>query len=234
MAARLATASPLNPRISTSKRSVAVSVLLVAWRSSASARSSFAIPHPHLHLPEPGENLAFRKVPVANHPLPSVGQLLLGERQQVRLELRRDRGLDQPPHAGPQKLRQGVANPCWRRQRNHRIVAHVRCAPLAETVTFTTRSQQRHAARLNSSRHHFRPYLAGDPGRRYRMNLCRTLETGDAVARPDGAPEMRRRTPPSSSPIEYLAPSRMGARRSPASSPNEPRVAFRRRAIGSA
>ena len=61
-----------------------------------------------------------------------------------------DRGLDQPPCAGPQKLRQGVGNPCWRHQRNHSIVAHVRCAPLAESVTFTTRFQQRHAARLNS------------------------------------------------------------------------------------
>ena len=33
----------------------------------------------------------------------------------------------------------------------------VRCAPLAENVTFTTRFQQRHAAQLNSSVHHFRP-----------------------------------------------------------------------------
>ena len=52
-----------------------------------------------------------------------------------------------------------VGNPCWRRQRNHSIAAHVRCAPLAETVTFTTRFQQRHAARLNSSGHHLRPWL---------------------------------------------------------------------------
>ena len=85
-------------------------------------------------VPEPGENLALGKVPVANHPLPSVGQLLVNESRQVLLEPRRDRGLDQPPRAGPHKLRQRVRNPCWRRQRNHRIVAHVRCAPLAETV----------------------------------------------------------------------------------------------------
>ena len=96
-------------------------------------------------------------VAIANHPLAPVGQLLLDERRQVLIELRRNRGLDQPPRAGSQKLRQRVGNPCWRRQRNHSIVAHVRCAPLAETVTFTTRFQQRHAARLNSSRHHFRP-----------------------------------------------------------------------------
>ena len=65
----------------------------------------------HLHLPEPGENLALGKVPVANHPLASVGQLLLNEPRQVLLELRRDRGLDQPPRAGPQKLRQRVTKP---------------------------------------------------------------------------------------------------------------------------
>ena len=33
-----------------------------------------------------------------------------------------------------QKLREGVGNQRWRRQRNHSIVAHVRCALLAETV----------------------------------------------------------------------------------------------------
>ena len=63
-------------------------------------------------VPEPGENLALRKVTVANHPLPSVGQLLLNERRQVLLELRRDRRFDQLPRAGPKKLRQWVTNPC--------------------------------------------------------------------------------------------------------------------------
>ena len=56
-------------------------------------------------------------------------------------ELRRetgipDRGLDQPPRPGAHKLREGVGNQRWRRQRNHSIVAHVRCAPLAETVVY--------------------------------------------------------------------------------------------------
>ena len=52
------------------------------------------------------------EVPVAHHPLPTIGQLLVPERRQVLLELRRDRGLDQPPRPGPQKLREGVRNPC--------------------------------------------------------------------------------------------------------------------------
>ena len=55
-------------------------------------RAAACLGHPHVHLPEPGENLALGKVPVANHPLPSVGQLLLNEPRQVLLELRRDRG----------------------------------------------------------------------------------------------------------------------------------------------
>ena len=97
-------------------------------------RAAACLGHPHVHLPEPGENLALGKVTVTNHPLATVGQLLLDERRQVFLELRRDRGLDQPPRAGPKKLRERVRNPCWRPQRNHSIVAHVRCAPLAETV----------------------------------------------------------------------------------------------------
>ena len=63
-----------------------------------------------------------------------LGQLLLTGRPQVLLELRRDRGLDQPTRAGPKKLRERLRNPCWRRRRNHSIVADVRCAPLAETV----------------------------------------------------------------------------------------------------
>jgi hypothetical protein len=33
----------------------------------------------------------------------------------------------------------------------------VRCTPLVETVSFATRFQQRHTARINSSVHHFRP-----------------------------------------------------------------------------
>ena len=45
--------------------------------------------HPDVHLPEPAENLAFWKVAVATHPLATVGQLLLVERRQVFLELRR-------------------------------------------------------------------------------------------------------------------------------------------------
>ena len=98
-------------------------------------------------------------LPVANQPLPldTIGQFLVHEPRQVLLELRRDRDLDQPPRPGPQKLPEGIRNPCWRRQQNHSIVAHVRCALLAETVTFTTRIQQRHAAPFNSPVHHFRP-----------------------------------------------------------------------------
>jgi hypothetical protein len=98
-------------------------------------------------------------LPVANQPLPldTIGQFLVHEPRQVLLELRRDRDLDQPPRPGPQKLPEGLRNPCWRRQQNHSIVAHVRCAPLAETVTFATRIQQRNAAPLNSPVHHFRP-----------------------------------------------------------------------------
>ena len=120
-------------------------------------RAAACLGHPHVHLAQTGENLALGKVAVANHPLAPVGQLLLDERRQVLLELRRDRDLDQPPRPRPKKLREGIRNPCWRPQRNHSIVAHVRCAPLAETVTFQSRFQQRHAARLNSSVHHFRP-----------------------------------------------------------------------------
>ena len=90
--------------------------------------------HPHVHLPERGENLALRKVTVANHLLPSVGQLLLNERRQILLELSRDRRFDQSPCASPKMVRQGVPTPCWHRQRNHSIVAHVRCALRAETV----------------------------------------------------------------------------------------------------
>ena len=41
---------------------------------------------------------------------------------------------DQPPRPGAHKLREGVGSQRWRRQRSHGIVAHVRCAPLAETV----------------------------------------------------------------------------------------------------
>ena len=108
-------------------------------------------------VPEPGENLALGKVTVANHPLAPIGQLLLDERRQVLLQLRRDRGLDQPPRAGPQKLRQGVRNPCWRPQRNHSIVAHVCGVLLLPKPSFPTRFQQRHTAQLNSSVHHFRP-----------------------------------------------------------------------------
>ena len=93
---------------------------------------------------------------VANHsfPLDAKGQLATGEPRQIRLELRRDRGLKPPPCPGPQKLPEGVRSPYWRGQRNHGIVAHVRRAPLAETVTFRTRIQQGHAAPLDSSVHH--------------------------------------------------------------------------------
>ena len=73
----------------------------------------------------------------------------------------------------------------------------------------------------------YRDRAAGDPGRRCRMNLCRTLDTGNA-------PAMRRCAPPSPSPVEFLAPSRIGVRRSPAGSKNELHVAFDRRAIGPA
>ena len=74
-------------------------------------RAAACLGHPHVHLAHTGENLAFRKVAVANHPLAPVGQLLLDEPRQVLLELRRDRRLDQPTRAGPQKLRQRVTKP---------------------------------------------------------------------------------------------------------------------------
>ena len=90
---------------------------------------------PHVRLAEPGENLALGEMPVAHHPLAPVGELLVTERRQVLLELRPDRSLDQPPLPRSQKLREGVGSQCWRHQRDHSIVAHVRCAPLAETVS---------------------------------------------------------------------------------------------------
>ena len=102
--------------------------------SVGQSRGRAAGRRPNLHLAEPGEDFALGKVTVANHTLPSVGQLLLNERRQVLLELRGDRRFDQPPRPGPKKLREGIRNTCWRRQRNHRIVAYVRRAPLAETV----------------------------------------------------------------------------------------------------
>ena len=79
-------------------------------------RAAVRFRDPHVHLAEPGENLGLRKVPVTHHPLAPVGQLLVPERRQVLLELRRDHGLDQPPRPEPQKLREGVRNRCWCRQ----------------------------------------------------------------------------------------------------------------------
>ena len=64
-------------------------------------RAAACLGYSYLHLTEAGENLALRKVPVANHPLPPVGQLLGPKRRQVFLEFRRDRGLDQLPCARP-------------------------------------------------------------------------------------------------------------------------------------
>ena len=46
----------------------------------------------------------------------------------LRTTCRRPSGTPRTP-PGPQKLREGVANRCWRRQRNHSVVAHVRSAP---------------------------------------------------------------------------------------------------------
>ncbi len=71
-----------------------------------------------------------------------------------------------PADAAPWSIRQSVRVPRsevrnlrWRGQRNYRIVAHVRCAPLAETGTFAARFQPRfqqgHAARLGPSVRHF-------------------------------------------------------------------------------
>ena len=97
-------------------------------------RAAARLGHPHVHLAETGEDLALGQAPVAHHPLAPVGELLVTERRQVLLELRSDRSLDQPPRPGPHKLREGVGNQRWRRQRNHSIVAHVQRAPLAETV----------------------------------------------------------------------------------------------------
>ena len=103
-------------------------------RNGSGSRAAARLGDPHVHLAETGENLALGQAPVAHHPLAPVGELLVTERRQVLLELRPDRSLDQPPRPGAHKLREGVGNRCWRRQRNHSIVAHVRCAPLAETV----------------------------------------------------------------------------------------------------
>ena len=74
-------------------------------------RAAARLGHPHVHIAQTGKNLALRKVPVANHPLPAIGQLLVTKRRQILLELRPDRGLDQPPPPGPQKLREGDPNP---------------------------------------------------------------------------------------------------------------------------
>ena len=112
-------------------------------RSRAAAR----LRHLSLHRADPGQNPPFGMMTVAYHPSPTVRQLLFLERRQKLLELRRHRRLDQPPRAGAKKVREGVGNLRWRRQRNHIIVAHVRCTPLAETVKSQTRFQQRHAAR---------------------------------------------------------------------------------------
>ena len=55
---------------------------------------------------------AVGQVPVAHHRLAPVGQLLVTERRQVLLELRRHRSLDQPSRARPKKLREGGGNRC--------------------------------------------------------------------------------------------------------------------------
>jgi len=56
-----------------------------------------------------GVVLSLRRVAVANYALAAIGQLLLDGRRRLLLELRRNRGLDQPPRAGPKKLRQTTA-----------------------------------------------------------------------------------------------------------------------------
>ena len=48
------------------------------------------------------------KVAIATLPPAPAGPLLLGEPRHVRLELRRDRGLDQPTRARPQEPVRGV------------------------------------------------------------------------------------------------------------------------------
>ena len=74
-------------------------------------------------------------VAVANHPPPSVRQLVVHEPRQALLELRRHRRLDQPSRARAQQFRQRVLNHRWHRQRNHFIVAHVWRAPLAKSFS---------------------------------------------------------------------------------------------------
>ena len=84
----------------------------------------------------------FANIKARHEILAPVGHLLLDERRQVLVELRRDRGLDQLPCAGPKKLREGGLDGFGRRQRNHNVVAYSRCSSRAETTITTTRFQQ--------------------------------------------------------------------------------------------
>ena len=72
------------------------------------------------------------------------------------LRTRSQRSFDQTTCTGPKKVCEGVRNSCWRRQLNHRIVAHVRCAPLAEIVLIQSRFQQ------NTAHVSTRPYTTFD------------------------------------------------------------------------
>ncbi len=98
-------------------------------RTLAAAR----LRHPHVNRADPRQHLPLGKVAVAHHALAAVRELLFLERRQMLLELRRHRRLDQLPGAAAKKVGEGIGNRRWRRQRDHIIVVHVRCAPLAGT-----------------------------------------------------------------------------------------------------
>ena len=97
-----------------------------------------------------------RPRPAARLRHPDVRQLLPVERPQERLELRRHRRFDQPPSASAQKLGEGIGNLRWRRQRNHIVATQAVCSS-CRNLNLQTQFQRRHAARLNSPAHHFRP-----------------------------------------------------------------------------
>ena len=71
---------------------------------------------------------------VAHHPAPTVRQLLRLKRGQMLLDLRHHHRLVQSPGTATQQFSEGTGNLRWRYQRNNIVVAHVRCAPIAETM----------------------------------------------------------------------------------------------------
>ena len=87
----------------------------VGWDQSRSkrrqrSRAAARLRHPHPHRADPGQNLPFGTMAVANHPLPRFRQPLFREHRQVLLELRRHRRLDQPPSTHAKKVGQWVRN----------------------------------------------------------------------------------------------------------------------------